>query len=242
MFSKLKAFFGEEIAVPATQESVAAILAKTSQAQITHGDFNAVSGSRISFLPYLQLFGGSSDAVKEGKIPIAHYGTTVGKEKTLKDLGTVISVIPLAWRPKAMNTKTKPVLAFHNPSSNEFLNIRKMADADTKSGCIYGPEFLLWHPTERFITFLMGSKTARNEAPAIQPFLPSVDGKLSVITLSAVLINGDEHKWHGPKAALSAQTMEAPPADELGQMMHDFLHPKDSVIEAAPAGAENPDR
>src|SRR5689334_16237518 len=60
----------------------------------------AVAGAS-AFLPRIQLYGGNSDACKEGKIPIGHYGLATGKDD-LQPLGPEVEVLVLAGRAKAL--------------------------------------------------------------------------------------------------------------------------------------------
>lgn len=192
--------------------------------------FKQVAGSRMSFLPRLQLFTSNSELVKSGKIPLAHYGVIPDKN-TLHDVGKDILVIPLAWRPKAMDVKSDPVVSFHRPGARQFNQIKQRAEADSNSGNLYGPEFLLWFPPQHgFVTFFMGSKTARNEAPMIFGLLPGKEGIMKSMLLTAQYIKTEAYSWHGPHATASAQSIEHPP-QETGSMVKDFLSPKDSEIE-----------
>jgi len=227
-----------QVAVVAPVVNVAA-LQKASSYDDT--DFGGIAGSRAGFLPRLQLFTSNSEPVKKGEIGVAHYGIIKGKD-TLIDLGKSVVVIPLAWRAKAMFVKSDPVLAYHNPKSEQFQEIKKKADADSNSGNMYGPEFLLWHEEHGYLTFFMGSKTARNEAPAIRALLPTPDGRLRAAVLSATYIQTKEYSWHGPKVVASSQSVTPPPADTLEVTISDFLNPTDSVVEKAPEDAARTDR
>lgn len=210
-------------------------------------EFVGVAGPGFtSFLPYLMLFGSNSDQVKEGLVPVATLGYIEGKEKKLTLIGKTVLVCPLAWRAKAMFFKTadgKPV-AFHKPKSEEFKKIRDAANADSNSGNMYGPEFLLWCPNEKkFMTFFMGSTTARNASQPVHALLPRSGGPLRAGILSAVLIDNGTHKWHGPTISLSDQSFDSPNPEDVTKHVVDFLNPRDSVIEeAAPPAAQNPDR
>jgi hypothetical protein len=203
-------------------------------------------GTGVAFLPYLQLYGSNSEEAKRGLIPIANYGTVEGKEAKLTDCGKTILVVPCAWRSKAMWFKApdgKPK-AFHNQQSEQFKKIRAAADADSNSGNMYGPEYLFWFPAQkRFVTFFMGSKTARNAAGAVHALLPRAGGGLKGGMLTGVLIDNGTHTWHGPTISPSDQSFEMPDPTLLLQTVGEFLQPRDSVLEeAAPAATINSDR
>ena len=55
------------------------------------------------YLPRLQMFGSKSDAVGAGKIGMAHFGLVTGKDN-IQDLGEEVQIVPVYWRPKALDT------------------------------------------------------------------------------------------------------------------------------------------
>ncbi len=237
-----KATTGGAVAVP--MPDIGAL-----QATSEYGDpqgLAKIGAIGFSFLPRLQLFTSNSEECKTGAIKIAHYGIIKGQDP-VKELGKTVLIVPIAWRAKAMDVKSfdKPV-AFHKPNSNEFKAIRSRADADGNSGCMYGPEFLVWVPSEGcYATFLMGSKTARNAAPPVKALLPKPGGQLRAGILEAQYIEGTEFKWHGPKIVPTEQSFEGPPAEGIMDVLTNFLNPIDSVpdnSEPAPADATSGDR
>src|SRR5215831_6237732 len=136
---------------------------------VTDEAFDAISMAG-SFLPRLQLFGGNSDAVKEQKIPIAHFGLVRSKDQ-IEDLGVGVDVIPLSLRFAAMRLEEGNVVSVYNPDNPEFKQI--MADSEEpNSRCMYGPQFLVYIPhIKTFATFLFGSKTSRREGRNMKPLL-----------------------------------------------------------------------
>lgn len=195
--------------------------------------FKDVGGTAFTgFLARLQLFTSNSQEVKRGKIDLASYGIIRGKEKTLTPLGKSIVAVPLAWRPKAMSTKTEPVMAYHNPKSKEFQDFKARALADSNSGYMFGPEFLLYLGTEHgFVSFFFGSKTARNESPKLRGLLPVDGSPFRPALLTAQFIETKEFSWHGPLVTPSSQHVELPTLDEINMVVSVFLKPKDSEIE-----------
>lgn len=227
-----------------TEKAIATpnIAALQQQTAYTDDTFGGISGTRFNFHPRLQLFTSNSEQVKDGSVPLANFGLIVGKDAKPKVLGTSVPVVPLAWRAKAMFVKSDPPLTYHNPQSQEFKDIRASADRDSNSGNMYGPEFLMWIPSEKtFATFFMGSKTARNEAPAIRSMLPTAEGRLRLGVLTAKFIKTKDYSWHGPVFTPSAQSFEEPPVDVLEQTVADFLNPQDSVVKQAPQDTDVPD-
>lgn len=206
----------------------ASVTALQASSQFDESMFGGIAGSRAGFLPRLQLFTSNSEQCKRGQIPVANYGLIKGKEE-LVTLGKSVVGVPVAWRAKAMFVKSDPPLAYHNAKSPEFQAIKQKADADSNSGNLYGPEFLIWlGPDHGFVTFFMGSKTARNEAPAVRALLPGADGRLRSANFNSQFIETKEYSWHGPKVVASAQSIELPAPEILEQTVADFLNPIDS--------------
>ena len=232
-----------EIVKPETETALAVSSVAALQAASGFADdvFGGIAGSRMSFFPRLQLFTSNSEQCKQGKIGVATYGLIKGKDE-LVPLGKNVIAVAIAWRAKAMFVKSDPPLAYHNAKSEEFQAIKKRADADSNSGNLYGPEFLLYIEEHGFVTFFMGSKTARNEAGAVKALLPGADGRLKCGNFGSVYITGKEHSWHGPKVVVSAQTIALPEQAALDAAVADFLNPVDSTAESAETAAVNTDR
>lgn len=241
MSEELKTNDATALAV-ATTKSVAQLQAESG---FDDDMFKEVGGTGFAgFLPRLQLFTSNSQEVKRGKIDLAAYGLISGKEKTLTPLGKNIIVVPISWRPKAMFTKAKPVVAYHNPKSDEFKDFKARALADSNAGYMFGPEFLLYMGAEHgFVTFYFGSKTARNESPKLRGLLPIDSMPYRPAMLSAQFIENKDYSWHGPLVTPSSQNIALPEQAEIDMVVSVFLKPKDSVIEEeADAATQNADR
>jgi len=220
---------------------VQSITALQAASKFTDDTFSEVGGTGANFLPRLQLFTSNSEQCKKGQIGVATYGLLIKDELT--ELGKDILAMPLAWRSKAMFVKSDPPVAYHNQASKEFQEIKEKAKADSNSGNLFGPEYLVWlGPQHGFATFYMASKTARNASGAVHALLPS-DGKFKVGVFSSEYIETKDYGWHGPKCTLSTQTLELPPQAQMDAVVADFLNPRDSAKkEAAPTEAVNQDR
>jgi hypothetical protein len=217
-----------DVAKTGGEMAVVGIAALQASSSFDNEMFGGVAGNRAGFLPRLQLFTSNSEQCKKGLIPVATYGLIKGKTELIS-LGKTVIGVPVAWRAKAMYVKGDDVLAYHNAKSVEFQDIKKKADADSNSGNLYGPEFLIWlGPDHQFVTFFMGSKTARNEAPAVRALLPGADGRLRSANFSSVFIETKEYSWHGPKIVASGQSLDLPDPNVLEQVVGDFLNPIDS--------------
>jgi hypothetical protein len=186
--------------------------------------FTEISTSS-KFLPRLQMYGGSSDAVKAGLIAMAHYGLVVGKDK-IDDMGPSVDIIPLAWRPKAMDISGDDIISVFNTKAEEFARIVKDSEVQD-SGCMFGPEYLIWIPgLKRFATFFMASKSARREAPSMKALL----GKPA--TLRVEYIKSKKYSWHSPQCiACSTPFRELPEDEDLERVVNDFNNPSEKEIE-----------
>ncbi len=179
------------------------------------------------YLSRFQLFGSKTDAVAEGRIPVAHYGLV--KDDDITDLGPEVDAIIITWRPKAVQTGNDFVISY-DVGSQIYQKIKAMASV-RDSGAMYGPEFLLWIPDAGvFTAFHMNSKTSRREAKKVRPLI----GK--ACTFKAKLIDPptSPFKWHGPITFPCSAALTPPPEDALRAEADKFLNPLEPVVEAAP--------
>lgn len=190
----------------------------------------AVSASG-DFLPRLQLFGGNSDAVKKQQIPIAHYGLVRGKD-TIEDLGAEVDVLVVCGRPKALRIADDgTIVTKFDPNDDQFKKI--MEDSNIQdSGCMYGPEFMLYVPdAQSFATFFMSSKTARRVAAAVHQRVRKA------ATLKAELIETKKYSWHGPVCVPCSTPLTPPSAEDIQAAIKKFMAAKESSVEVAPEAA-----
>lgn len=157
----------------------------------------AVVATSTQFLPRLQLYGANSEYVKEGKIGMGRWGLVRTKDQ-LEDQGPECNILAVSWRPKALEIlkAQNEVLAIYNPQSLDFKRIASRADNEKDSGCMYGPEYLVFLPNSGglgdWATLFLGNKTNRREAPKVKARL----GLMS--TLKVHLIRNKQYSWHGP--------------------------------------------
>jgi len=193
-----------------------------------------------SFLPRLQLMGGNSELVKEGKIGIGRWALLRNKDQFV-DLGPQVDALILSWRPKAMELKdnNSVVLSFFNPKDEAFRKVMEKSEVPN-SGCMYGPEYLVWLPAPHnvYLSFFMASKTARREAPMVQALMHKF------ATLKIRLIKTAKFSWHGPVVTGCTTTYEVPVKEELLEQVNKFNNPPENEIESAPddAGADGQPR
>jgi len=204
---------------------------------VPEADFAEIAGSGASFLPRLQLFTANSEEVKQMKIPMATYGIVTRKADPIIQLGATVQVMPLAYRPKAMDVRVNPVVSYHKPDSSEFRAIKDEADRDSNSGKMYGPEFLMWVKDHGFAVMMFGSKTARNVAPSVRALVCKY-ALLSAKYISTPKTDKKQaYSWHGPEICVSSQAFQLWEDGTLEAIVTTFLNPKDSVVaEEAPEG------
>lgn len=195
--------------------------------------------SSVDYLPRLQLFSARTDACQEGKIPINHYGLV--KDNQITDLDADIDIVIVAWRSKAIKIDgDNLIIDFHpdivddkvtNPIFKKIMEMSGVRD----SGCMYGPEFLVWVPMAKtFATLHMNSKTSRREANNFKPLL----GKAATLKSKLIDPPTSKFKWQGIVALPCSSPLEAPPEDDLREQYVKFTNPPRNTIETAPDDGE----
>lgn len=184
-----------------------------------------------SFLPRLQFYSSKSDACASGKVGINSYGLVTGN--AISDLGKEIEIIAVAYRPLALKIDGDEVTSSHDMHSDFFKEVMELSKTKD-SGCLYGPQFLVWLPSaEVFCTFLMGSKSARRESPVI------IDRINKATILKSHEIKTSKYTWWAPLAIRSdAPVASLPDPQETMEQVIKFMNPpkeaiKEKVEEAA---------
>lgn len=188
-------------------------------------DLDALTTNASAYLQRLQLFGSKSDACAEEKISIGHWGLV--NDDQINDLGVSVDVVILAYRAKALDTSGDTVINNHDADSEIFHAIRDKS-AVKDSGCMYGPEFLVYVPsTGVFATYFASSKTARREA---KKFKSLIGGGA---TLKAKLIENGKYKWHGPVVLPCSAPLEIPDLEIIKVQIEKFKNPPSDDVELA---------
>jgi len=172
------------------------------------------------FLPYIQVMGSMSGAVKEGKFPMGKFALVDGK--VLIDLGKEFNALLIAWRSKAM-TYQPDVTSVYDVTSPEFQAI-KAKDINAA----FGAEYLVWLPDhERLATFFFGNATGRTEIPVVNGYLPSEE-KSGAINFKCELVKNEKKKqsWHAAHA-YDCEVDIVPPSDwaVLMEQINKFNNP-----------------
>lgn len=187
--------------------------------------FQQVSKSS-SYLERIQLLSGSSGIVKKGQFPMNHYGLAKGKDK-FEDLGDEFDALIVSWRPKAMEIGSKQIVTVHDQSDDEFVRIMEQSDVKD-SGCMFGPEYLLYLPKqEKFATFFCSSKTLRRASEDIHSRI----GKWA--TFSVDVIDNGKYVWPGPIIEDCATQHAPPDMAAVTEEAEKFVNPPKSEVEKA---------
>jgi len=190
-------------------------------------DFDKVASG--GFMPRIQLMTSRSKACEAGDFPINHYALVKGK--TPVDLGEDVDCLVIAWRPKAIRMD-EDFLAVYDPQDEEFKKIAA-ASSEPNSGCMYGPEFLVYLPEEEeYTTFFLGSKSARNEAPNLK----SQIGKAA--TLSSQKIQTKKFTWFAPKVTQCSSPFTVPDMESIKEAADKFNNPPANEVETVDEGEE----
>ena len=198
-------------------------------------DLDAVLGGG-DYLPYFRLYGSNTDAVKEDKIGIAHYG--MERDGNITDAGKEVDVVILAGRPKAVQTGDNMIVDYHpdvdddgKVTNSTFLHIMKMSGVKD-SGAMYGPELLLWVPClNSFVTWHLNNKTARREAKNVH--IDSFYGNAATLKAKLIAPEASKYKWHGPVIVTQSAKLELPPLEEIKEQIKKFLDPPRNQVEVA---------
>jgi len=183
-------------------------------------------GASTGYLPRIQLFGGSSDAVKEGKINVGRYGLVRSKDQ-VEDLGPEVDVLVCAGRVKALDLSGDIAFTSYDHKSELFKEIAAGA-SEENSRKMFGPEYLVWIPSIKMLaTFFLSSPTARRESASIHARLRKA------ATLKAKLIVGKKHKWHGPVITACSTPFDMPDVEFLNDEIAKFVAPKVAEVEVA---------
>jgi hypothetical protein len=167
-----------------------------------------------NWLKYLKLCSNDKYA-KAGKIPSGHWGLP-GQDDAIEDLGDSIDVLPLARRPKALDTSDRSaIVTCYDEQSEQFKDIAAKS-AEKDSGCQYGISFLvLERSTGQFYEVFFGSKTVRPEAKNVYPYLPLTQPDID--RLAAAGQDMTDVTPHGPRP-LTLKTKLV--KNKKGQMWH----------------------
>lgn len=185
------------------------------------------------FLPRIQLVT-KGKYVDLGKLPPGHWGVPVPGGDEIEDLGTSIDIIPLAFRPKALDVSDKSaIVSSYDINSDEF---KRIQSAPKDSGCMWGPTFLvLERNTEKLYELFFGNASGRQEAGKLRPFLPGGRSPSpSPATLNIRYKKTPQYSWHVPVVTPCSEPFTAGPTQaELVKAVEKFMAMKGGVEKAS---------
>lgn len=180
------------------------------------------STSGGKYLSRLQLMTSNSEACKDGKFQVNHYA--VIRDQNFIDAGAEVTALVIAWRPKAIEMGDEVISVF-DPTHDEFKRIQE-ASAEKNSKCMFGPEFLLWLPEQdQYVTFFMGSKSARRESPNLRKLVQNS------AVLKAKKITTSQYTWFAPVVERCTVPFTLPEASEIAEQYKLFMKPEPRIIE-----------
>lgn len=176
------------------------------------------------FLPRIQLVT-KGKYVDEGKIPPGRWGVPLPGGDEIEDLGDKIDVIPLDYRPKALDVSDKDaIIAVYDTNDPEFQRIKA---APKNSGCMWGPSFLvLERSTGKLYELFFGNKSGRNEAAKLRPFLE----QRSPATMGIRYKKMPDYGWHVPVITKCSEPFDASSIkvtpEQITQEIEKFRNPE----------------
>jgi len=184
--------------------------------EISSEVFRDITAPRTDYFSRIQLFGGKSNPVQEGRIGANHYGAVIDGD--IIDLGNSVDVYLVSVRAKALDTSSSPPVECFDKDDEVFSDIRNRS-LTKDSGCMFGPEFLVYVPTlDKFLTLFMSSATAQREARKMFPMLRSA------VTLKSKPVKNEKYVWTAPVVVECSTPLDVP-QDDLEKRIQNFLNP-----------------
>ena len=183
------------------------------------------SASSGNFTPRLQLLTSNSGPCKDGEFPANHYALV--KDSKNQDLGKEVDVVVLSWRPKAMDMSGDSIITSHDPESDTYQQIQTKSETKD-SGCMWGPEFLVWIPSAKsYATLFFGGKSSRRVAPEVKGLMHKG------ATLGSKKIETPQYSWFTNTCQACSSPGDLPAMDEIKEEINKFENPPESDVELA---------
>lgn len=209
-------------------------------AEFKQEDFAVVSKAG-DYLPRLALFGGTTNACKEGKIRVGHWGVQRNKN-TIEDLGAEADILVVHGHPKALKIDpvTNAITSSYKPNDPLFQAIVDGSEIED-SGCMYGPEFLVYvFGIKDWATLFLSSKSGRGMSAQVFQRLRKA------ATMKAEYIKKGKFSWHAPVCVPCTTIYDLPPTEEIVKVTTKFskvaTDPQVQAASAAEAAATSSDR
>jgi hypothetical protein len=192
----------------------------------TQNDTALSVASAGTFLPRIKLCQGQAKEVNQRKVARGgNFALVVTKEEVI-DLGEEVVMVVCAGRAKALETGDM-ILTNFDPKSPEFKRI-ELESKDKDSGCMFGPEYLVWLPEHKMLaTLFLCSPTARREGAAVHARL----GRGALLT--SKLIETEKYSWFGPVCKdYTSPIAELPNPTDLQEAIERFRNERSSEVRA----------
>ncbi len=187
-----------------------------------------------TFLPRIKLCQGQAKEVSKRQVARGGCFALVVSKDEIIDLGEEVVMIVAAGRSKALEVGDM-ILTNFDHKSPEFKRI-ELESKDKDSGCMFGPEYLVWLPEHKMLaTLFLCSPTARREGAAVHARL----GRGALLT--SKLIETEKYSWFGPVCKdYTSPIADLPPATELHEAIDRFRNERSSEVRAveSPEGGE----
>jgi hypothetical protein len=183
------------------------------------------------WLPRLQLFG-SNAQVKQGKIGPGRWG--IPNKDDVEDLSRDIDVLVIGYRMKALDTNSDENVVSYDEKDPVYQEIKATAAVYVAggSGCMEGPEFLLYIRGFGFATYFCMNKSARVAAGLLKAFLPREGQAPQSASLGADFIEKPRLSWWAPTVSKCSTPVDCE-VEELLKQLDRFLNPEVAEQEVA---------
>lgn len=181
--------------------------------------------------------------VDTNKITPGHYGIPQPGGEEIEDLGAEVDFLPLCVRPKALDLRDREaIVAVYDMDNSVFQEIKTLS-AQSDSGCMWGPSFLvLERSTGRLFEFFMSNKSARAESGNLVKFLPISKEKAErtgvepqgpmPCTLKARYAKSGSWGWHVPVITKCSEPFtNSPDIKFIREEMKKFIAAKDNGVQ-----------
>jgi hypothetical protein len=203
------------------------------------------------FLKFVKLYTKGPD-IDRGRIRPGHWGIPgISKDDPILDLGDSIDIVPLARRPKALDSsdKSAPIVSY-DETSDTFKAIQAKS-MEKDSGCQHGISYLVFErSTNQFLEVWFGNKSSRPEAKNLVPYMmltqADIDRRATnkqdvaglaphgprVATLKVRLAeNKQGQTWHVPMVLDCSTPVRLPATEAIVKEIQRFLTVKSGGVE-----------
>jgi len=179
-----------------------------------------------NYLPRIQVVDSNSRVCKKKQAEAGSYAF-IKSEDDVIDLSNQFDALIIHVRFTAIDTSGDTPVFCHDKESATYENIVERSGG-TDSGCLYGPEFLLYVPSMKaFATFFCASATARRESKNIYKLIKRG------ATFKTHYIEKGRYSWYGPLVIECSTPMELPDMEEIKKVATEFATDKGNTPEVA---------